>query len=251
MKIKEVEYKEWKLYYSEKDRVSMERIGENIVDENFEIIQTLKDTKRNYVAIIKINNIKYILKELRSEIIIPQRKIQTLVKKGEALTTLINGLEAIDEGLIELVKPLIALVKRGKMIEKSFILMEYIEGKILKNTKDIIEVIEVTKKFHNLGRYHGDLNTSNFLRTETGLRIVDTQMKKEKKLWFKRSNDILILKEDLLVLELKTEIDEYYPEIKEKRGYLLAKFFRKIKKLKLVECIREKKKQLRKKGWKI
>ena len=50
-------------------------------------------------------------------------------------------------------------------------------------------------------------------------------MKKEKKLWFKRSNDILILKEDLLVLELKTEIDEYYPEIKEKRGYLLAKFF--------------------------
>lgn len=251
MKIKEVEYKEWKLYYSEKDRVSMERIGENIVDENFEIIQTLKDTKRNYVAIVKINNIKYILKELRSEIIIPQRKIQTLLKKGEALTTLINGIEAIDEGLVELVRPLIALVKRGKMIEKSFILMEYIEGKILKNTKDIIEVIELTKKFHNLGRYHGDLNTSNFLRTETGLRILDTQMKKEKKLWFKRSNDILILKEDLLVLELKTEIDEYYAEIKEKRGYLLAKFFRKIKKLKLVECIREKKKQLRKKGWKI
>lgn len=251
MKIKEGKYKNWSLYYQEGDRVSIEKIGENIVDNKYEVIKILKDTKRNYVIIIKIDSIKYILKELRSEVIIPQRKIQTILKHGEALTTLINGLEAIDEGLTELVKPLLALVKREKTIEKSFILMEYIEGEILTNTEDIVEVIELTKKFHKLGRYHGDLNTSNFLKTEIGLRIIDTQMKKEKKFWFKRSNDILILQEDLLILKLKIKIEEYYPEIKTKNGYLLAKFFRKIKKSRVITYIRKKKKYLRERGWKI
>ena len=252
MDIKEEKYSEWKIYYPcIKNENFLKELGEKIIDNNFKIINILKDTRRNYVAIIQINNIKYILKEFRSETIIPQRKIQTFFKKGEALTTLENGLEVIEEGVFELVKPIVAVVKRKKLIEKSYLLMEYIEAEILTNKEDIIQVVKLTKKFHKIGRYHGDLNTSNFLKTKNGLKIIDTQMKKEKKLWIKRVNDILILKEDLLVLELKLEIENYYPEIKLKKGYFLAKFLRKIKKLKIIKYIRKQKKILREKGWKI
>lgn len=252
MEIKEKEYKEWKIYSPFcKEEILLENIGERIVDNNFKVVKILKDTKRNYVAIIEIEKIKYILKEFRSEVIIPQRHIQTIFKSGEALTTLKNGLEAIEEGITELVKPLVAIVKRNKMIEKSYLLMEYIEGETLKTNEDIEKVIYFTKKIHNLGRYHGDLNTSNFIKINTGIKVIDTQMKKEKYLFFKRGYDILTLNEDLLVKCLEYNILEKYKIKNNSIGYSLAKILKKIKNIKIVKVIKCKKKKLREKGWKI
>lgn len=250
MKIIEKEYKEWKIYFSLND-INSENLGISILENNFKILNVLKDTKRNYVAIVEINNKKYILKEFRSEVIIPQRKIQTFFKKGEAITTLENCIEAIEDGIDELVKPLVALVKKKKLIEKSFLLMEYIEGNILRTKEDIDEVLKITKKIHHLNRYHGDLNTSNFIKTKTGIKIIDTQMKKEKNIYFKRNYDIFTLKEDLLVLELEYNIDNEYNDIKKDMGYYLAKGIKSFKKLKIVNQIKRKKKEMRKKGWKI
>lgn len=249
MKIEEEQYKGWKIYSA--PFLSNKLIGEKIIDNNFDVINILKDTKRNYVAIVEIDNTKYVLKEFRSEIIIPQRRVMTFFKDGEALTTLKNGLEALEEGIIELVKPLIALVNRKGTIGKSYLLMEYIDGNKIQTKKDVEKIIKIIKKVHNLGRYHGDLNTSNFIRVDKDIKIIDTQMKKEKYFWLKRSRDFLILKEDSLVLELKISLNELYPEILEKREYLLARILRKIKKLKVIEYIRKKKKKLREKGWKI
>ena len=178
MKIKKYLYKEYKIYFPE-EKLEREELGKSIIDNNFKTIKILKDTKRNYVAIIEIENKKYILKEFRSEVVIPQRKIQTFLKIGEALRTLINGLSAIEEGIDELVEPLLAIVKKKIFIEKSFLLMEYIDGDILRTKEDIDKVIEIIKKVHGLGRYHGDLNTSNFIKVNDSLKIIDTQMKKE------------------------------------------------------------------------
>ena len=129
--------------------------------------------------------------------------------------------------------------------------MEYIEGNILRTEEDIDKVIEIIKKIHNKGRYHGDLNTSNFIKINDGLKIIDTQMKKEKFWNFKKVYDILTLKEDLLVLELKYDIEKKYILNKKSLSFILANFLKKIKKLKFVEAFRNLKKDLRKKGWKI
>lgn len=247
MKILEKKYKEWNIYFSDEK----EKLGEKILNHEYEIFKTLKDTKRNYVAIISIENKKYILKSFRSEVIIPQRKLQTFFKKGESLSTLENSLEVISEGLTELVKPMVALVKKKAFIEESYLLMEYLEGRKLQTVEDVDEVIKVTKKIHNLKRYHGDLNTSNFIMTESGIRILDTQMKEEKYIFYKRSYDILTLKEDLLVQELNYPVEEKYGEFQKDIGYILAKFIKNSKKLKIVKTIKGKKKELRKKGWKI
>ena len=247
MNIEKIKYKNWKIY-SPKENIEL---GKLVLDEKYKIIKVLKDTKRNYVAVILIENKKYILKGFGSETIIPQRKIQTIFKKGEALTTLENGLEAIDIGITELVKPLAAIIKKNIFMKESFLIMEYIEGRNLETEKDIDEVIKITKKIHKLNRYHGDLNTSNFLINEDGIKIFDSQMKKEKKLFFKRGYDLLTLKEDLLVRSLNYSVEEKYGNFNRDIGYFTAKLMKKIKNLKFIKRIKKKKKKLREKGWRI
>lgn len=250
MKIEKYLYKEYKIYFPE-EKLERKELGKSIIDNNFKLIKVLKDTKRNYVAIIEIKNKKYILKEFRSEIVIPQRKIQTFFKVGEALRTLINGVSAIEEGIDELVEPLLAIVKKKIFIEKSFLLMEYIEGDILRTKEDIDKVIEIIKKVHNLGRYHGDLNTSNFIKVNDGLKIIDTQMKKEKIWDFKKIYDIFTLKEDLLVKMLDYSVDNNYIIKNKGISYIFVLIIKKIKRSNIIEKLRKIKKKLRKKGWKI
>lgn len=250
MKIKKYLYKEYKIYFPE-EKLEREELGKSIIDNNFKTIKILKDTKRNYVAIIEIENKKYILKEFRSEVVIPQRKIQTFFKSGEALRTLVNGLSTIEEGIDELVEPLLAIVKKKIFIEKSFLLMEYIDGDILRTKEDIDKVIEIIKKVHKLGRYHGDLNTSNFVKIENKIKMIDTQMKKEKYLYFKRIYDIFTLKEDLLVKELRYNVDMKYSINKKGFSYILVFILKKIKRSNFIEKFRNLKKDLRKKGWRI
>lgn len=250
MKILNSKYQEWNIYYPENNKIIIE-LGKDVINNNYSVIKVLKEGKRNYVAVISINNKKYILKEFRSEIIIPQRKIQTYFKKGEAFTTLKNGLESIEEGIFELVKPVVAIVKRKKTIEKSYLIMEYVLGQKLQTTEDIDEVIKITKKIHKLKRYHGDLNTSNFIKTNAGLKVLDTQMKKEKLCSFKKYYDILTLKEDLLVINLKYKVDENYKISKIRLAFIFAFLLKRLKKLKIINIMRKYKKDLREKGWKI
>ncbi|WP_427042341.1 lipopolysaccharide core heptose(II) kinase RfaY [Fusobacterium sp. SB021] len=250
MKILCSKYQEWNIYYPENDKITLE-LGKNIIDSNYSVIKILKEGKRNYVAIISTNGKKYILKEFRSEIIIPQRKIQTYFKRGEALTTLKNGLESIEEDVFELVRPIAAIVKRKKTIEKSYLIMEYVLGQKLQTTKDIDEVIRITKKIHKLKRYHGDLNTSNFIKTSNGLKVLDTQMKKGMFFSFKKYYDILTLKEDLLVINLKYNVEENYKINKFRLSFVLAFLIKRLKKLKIINIMRKYKKDLREKGWKI
>lgn len=248
MNLLKKEYSGWNIY-TNNDK--LKELGEKIISNNFIIKNVIKDTKRNYVAIIEIENKKYILKEFRSETIIPQRKVQTILKNGEAVTTLKNGLEAIEEGINELVRPLVAVVKRKIFIQKSFLLMEFLEGETLKSSEDIDKVIEVTKKFHSKRRVHGDLNTSNFLKVGEEIKIIDTQMKKERLWSFKRSYDILTLKEDLLVIVLKYDVDKKYGKNLKGVGYFVARIVKAIKRTDLIGYIKAKKKFLREKGWKI
>ncbi|WP_302163201.1 lipopolysaccharide core heptose(II) kinase RfaY [uncultured Fusobacterium sp.] len=248
--MKNKKYLEWQIYFLEEEN-NTEILGELILNNKYIIKKVFKDTERNYVAQIEIENKYYILKEFRSEIIIPQRKIQTLLKKGEALSTLINTTEAIELGIEELVKPIIALVKKRGTIKKSYLLMEYIEGTKISTIEDIDKIMNLVEKMHKIGIYHGDLNTSNFLKENDKVRILDTQGKKEKIGSFKRWYDILTLENDNLVKELNYNVREKY-YLKEKDAWFyLAYLLKNFKNTKLIKKIKAKKKELRKKGWKI
>ncbi|MDU1912148.1 lipopolysaccharide core heptose(II) kinase RfaY [Fusobacterium sp.] len=248
--IKNKKYKEYNIYYPEEE-IFYEELGKRIIDKEFKESEVYKNTERNYVAKIEIKGEKYILKSPKSETIIPQRRIQTFIKNGEALNTLINVRERIKEGMKEYAVPFLVIVKKNIFIKESYILMECIEGESIKSTADIDKIMEIVNKLHKEKIYHGDLNTSNFIKTKNGVRIIDTQGKQERFFHFKRWNDIFIMENDLLVIEKEYEVEEKYYKKNKDISYYMILVVRKIKKLKFVEWIKSKKKELRKKGWRI
>lgn len=147
--------------------------------------------------------------------------------------------------------PFLAIVKKGIFIKESYILMECIEGEPIKSVADIDKIMEMANKLHKEKIYHGDLNTSNFIKTKNGIRIIDTQGKKEKYFYFKRWNDFFIMQNDLLVIEKGYKVKEEYYKKRKNISYYMILAMRKIKKLKFVEQLKLRKKELRKKGWRI
>ena len=188
----EEKYKEYSLFAY--DKIFIE-IGKNIIDKKYKELNILKNTKRNYVSEIQIDNTSYIFKEPRNEYIIPQRKIFTLFKKGEALTTLINVYKAIiNDNLIEYAKPLLAIVKRKNgMICYSALIQEKIN---INDSRELNKMVEATKKIHSKGYYHGDCNPSNFMTSKNEVKILDTQAKKMSFGNYRAHYDMITMKMD-------------------------------------------------------
>lgn len=245
--IKKIDYNEFEIYFKNNCN---KKLGEKILDKRYKVIEEYKNTERNYVAKIEIEGKKYVLKSPKSETIIPQRKIQTIIKKGEGLTSFYNIDKAKSFGINYFIEPLVVMVKRDVFLKESFILMDYIDGEIIQTKEDIDEIMKMIKKIHNYGIYHGDLNTSNFIKVRDEIKIIDSQAKREKGWNFKRAYDILTMKNDLLVLMLEYDVEKNY-KIKRGIGYSLAYIIKNFKKLWIIEKIRKFKVWLRNKGVKI
>ena len=237
--LRQVEYKGFNIFYYEDKYM---KVGKKIIKNDYKTIKILKDTKRNYVSAIEIDGNNYIVKEPRNEYIIPQRKLMSFFKKGEALTTLININKLINTYKIkEYVKPLIAITKRKNgMIVYSLLLMERVIGTEEGNLEILVNLM---KKIHKKGFYHGDFNPSNFLNSNGNIFILDTQ---GKKMFFGNYRAHY----DMLTMKMDSYKEMEYPYLKN-IFYYFALLIKKIKKLPLVEKIKKYKKKLREKGWKI
>ena len=222
------------------------KIAKKIIDKEYEELVKIKDSKRNYVSLMKIDDTKYLYKEPRNEYRIPQRQVMTFFKKGEVLSTLENITNLIDkEGFIDYVRPYLAIVKRKKrLIIFSSILFEYIHNKGDSEEEDYDNILEKIRLLHLKGYYHGDFNPSNFIKENNGnIRILDTQGKKMLFGNYRAHYDMLTMKMD-------SYQDMIYP-YKKNIFYYFAFFVKKFKRLKWIEKIKKKKKELRDKGWKI
>lgn len=175
--LKKVKYKNFNIYFFELEYFEL---AKNIIDKKINKIKELKNTQRNYVIKIKYNEKYYVLKEARNEYKKLQRKICTLFKKGEALTTLVNLHNLVyKENMKEMVEPVLCIVSRNYgLINYSALVMENIEG-IVAGRSNLEETIRIIKKLHKKERYHGDFNPSNFIVTsEKKVMVIDTQGKK-------------------------------------------------------------------------
>lgn len=217
-------------------------IAKRIINQDYKTIRILKNTKRNYVSEIEIKNENYIMKEPRNEYIIPQRKLMSLFKKGEVVNTLINLNELKNKyGISEYAEPFLAVVKRKNgMIVYSFLLIQKIVGK---EEKKLEKLVNLMKKIHEKGFYHGDFNPSNFIKSNDNIYILDTQ---GKKMFFGNYRAHY----DMLTMKMDSYEDMKYP-YKKNVFFYIALFVKKIKKLKFIEEIKKRKKKLREKGWKI
>ena len=239
LELKKEKYKEFEIFCYDNKYIE---IAKKILDKEYNIVKILKDTKRKYVSIIEVNGNNYVNKEPRNEYIIPQRKLMSFFKKGEALTTLININKLINTYKIkEYVRPLIAITKRRNgMIVYSLLLMERVVGT---EERDLEILVNLMKKIHKKGFYHGDFNPSNFLNSNGKLFILDTQ---GKEMFFGNYRAHY----DMLTMKMDSYKEMEYPYLKN-IFYYFALLIKKIKKLPLVEKIKKYKKKLREKGWKI
>ncbi|MGL5797841.1 MAG: lipopolysaccharide core heptose(II) kinase RfaY [Cetobacterium sp.] len=246
-KILKEHFRGFSIYYKE---IENKKLAQEILDKKYNVEKEYKNTERNYVARINVDGKQYVLKSPKAETVIPQRKVQTVFKKGEGLTSFKNILNAKNAGLDFFIEPLAVMVRRGLFLKESYILMDYIEGEPIKTVQDIDSIMKMVESLHRKGIYHGDLNTSNFIKTKEGIKIIDTQAKKERYWSFKRGYDILTMKNDLLVLEKKYDVEKSY-RVKRDSGYLVAFLIKNFKKLSFVKKVRELKINLRNKGWKV
>ena len=220
-----VKYGEYNLYSFEEKYI---KICKKILEEDYIIIKELKNTSRNYVAVIEVDGEKYVYKEPRNEYKLIQRKIMTFFKKGEALNTLINVNKVMNLGIKNLSKVYCATNKREKgMINFSFILMEWIEENknIEISNRDKLNLgVEELKKINKLGYYHGDFNPSNVLLTKNNeIKLIDTQLKKDRFFSYRRHYDMITMQYDSYK-EMK------YP-YKKNFSYILAYFVKRIKRI--------------------
>ena len=192
-----VKYGEYNLYSFEEKYI---KICKKILEEDYIIIKELKNTSRNYVAVIEVDGEKYVYKEPRNEYKLIQRKIMTFFKKGEALNTLINVNKVMNLGIENLAKIYCAVNRREKgIINFSFLLMEWIEVPKGNNwdTNIFNKGIDELVKIHNLGYYHGDFNPTNILKTKDNRGVlIDTQLKKIGLTKYKAHYDMITLQYD-------------------------------------------------------
>ncbi|MHD0320903.1 lipopolysaccharide core heptose(II) kinase RfaY [Fusobacterium varium] len=206
--LKNINIKEYKLYYYEEKYLE---VGRKILNNEYKILDKYKDDERTFVALVEIENKKYVLKIPKNEYKKIGKKFLTLFKKGEALLSLINIRSARNKGLIEVMDVYLAGVKRKRgMITDSFFLSEYIEGKICLENDKVEKILELMKKMHKLGLYHGDCNPYNFLFTKEGIRIVDTKCQKMLFGNYKAHYDMLTLDKYLKSLKYVYDKNIFY-----------------------------------------
>jgi heptose II phosphotransferase len=183
------EYKNYKLYFEDKEK---DRLLEDIIDKNFSVEQEYKNDNRTYVAKIKIKDKNYILKNffIRKKL----KKILSIFKEEESVKTFKN-IQSFSKEIPELAKIYGAGIKRnGLFIEKEFIVMEYVEGKILTDDENCMKILKVVEKIHECGRFHGDCNPYNFICDSNGnIHVLDTKLKKMEFGNYRAHYDILTL----------------------------------------------------------
>ncbi len=153
-----------------------------ILNKQYRIVEEFKNDNRTYVAKILINNKYYILKKIYINKKI--KKLLSILKKGEALSTLINVNNAIENGVNELAKPLGAIIQRKNgIIENEVLIMKCYEGKRVDfrgyiAIQDGEKIISILNKIYSLNRFHGDCSPANFYLVNKNIVILDTKLKK-------------------------------------------------------------------------
>ena len=211
------------LYFNDEKSLEFFDIVEN---NRYKLLKVLKDDQRSYVALIEIQEKKYIYK----------RPIEKNSRKWQRFLSIFRGSESKREfeniekirevGLNGAVPYLAVEKKKGLVVYDSYLIYGYIDGRE-SSFKDIDLIMAELRKIHNLGYLHGDSHMNNFLIKGEKVYLIDTKLLWNKYGGFGRAFEFMYLEESC-----PREIDYdkesiYYKGAKGLRNYLT--FLAKIK----------------------
>lgn len=165
-------YKDYQLYFYDDN---IEKILKKIINKDYQVEEEYKNDRRTYVAKIRIEDKVYILKRTFQKNIL--KKIIGIFRKNNSVETFEN-INRVKKNIEELADVYGVGLNKKLFVEDEFFLMECIEGEIYIDDEHYLIILEVLKKVHRNGYYHGDSNPYNFLfDKDEKIHIVDTKMK--------------------------------------------------------------------------
>ncbi len=203
------------------------KLLELAVDQDYEILEVMRDHPRTYVAKILIHGQILVLKRMFFKNI--KKKYQTLFRRGD-VEKLYEQFQKFNElGFTELVKMYGVAVWKQGLIQDQFMLMDFVEGRTLKADEGHL-TLDFLKKIHKLKISHGDVNQANFLvRSNNEITVLDTRLNKMYFGNYEAHRDLFVLKDhfiDEFVYPYKKNIF-YYLCLAQKK--YLYKYIRKIR----------------------
>lgn len=138
--------------------------------------QILKDTPRSLVKVYEFQNTLVVSKTPREKDRRKWIRLTTLWRKAEAFSTFHNTLVLARTG-INVAKPVMAFEKRRfGMVVESRIFYEFAKGSPC-TPEDWPDVVKTLLSIHKTNRVHADANIENFIRTQSGITVLDTHTK--------------------------------------------------------------------------
>jgi len=170
-------------------------VAKKYLSGDYRQLKTFKDNRRNMVELVEIDGTRYVIKAPRNELRMFRMKLKTLIRPGEATSTYRNINRLRQEGFDAYAQPYAAMVERKHgLIQRSYILYEYIEGYVPDDDDPAMH--SLVKKMHSMGVFHGDCRRSNFLVSDSGIKIIDTKAQKMSFGNFQAHYDIFIMNDD-------------------------------------------------------
>lgn len=216
----------WKALCSAESRELLPLIPQIIEFRDLKVLKVYRRSYRGTVLLIHALEQKLILKHSRRERASLQKRLLSLFKDSEALTTLKNTVRLHRMGMREAFRPILAIEKRAYgMIEESVLLYEYVEGKHFpkSDTQALLLVVEALKKCHRAGSLHTDAKLENFLLTASGIVMIDSSFKRNLLGRFGELNNFVVLERTVPAIRQFTDYGRRSLAYRIVRGYQAVK----------------------------
>lgn len=114
-----------------------------------------------------------------------------------------------------------AIIEKRKSFFKSEMIYvtDYIKGKIPNTLEEYDEIMELLLKLHQLKHYHGDCKPENFIKTESGMVMIDSKFRKSYFGHLGIYKDILRLQR---FTKEKIDLNKYFKDYKRHIMYYIA-----------------------------
>ncbi len=190
-----------------------------ILEKEYEIIKVLKDDKRSLVEIIEINQGKFIFKIPKEK---NNRKWQRFINifRGSDSFRNYQTMERLEKLGINSTKAIFAGEKRNPFVIDSFLIMEILEGELIREP-DYLGIIEELSKIHSKGYLHGDSQIQNFIKKNSQIYMIDFRLQKNIYGSIGKMYEFIYLRESC------REIDKYYDDIRNRISFKIAWIWKK------------------------
>lgn len=160
-----------KIYFSND---KSEEIYELFLKKKYKVLKTLKNDNRSKVLLIEILNRKLVLKIPIEKNTKKWQRFISIFRGSESRREYFNCLKIHESGFLGLTPVLFYEKKECLMVKDSFLITEYLEGKI-GSIENLEEISKELNKIHNSGFLHGDSQLPNFIIKNDKVYIIDAK----------------------------------------------------------------------------